>query len=87
MCLTKQSFKLKHTFQKTTVKTIYQPGKRIRRRKTNQNVQDAHEAIRPTYIDRDPESVKEYLSRDEYRLYKLIWSRFLASQWLLQSLK
>lgn len=55
-------------------------GKASTKKKTNQNVQDAHEAIRPTYIDRDPESVKEYLSRDEYRLYKLIWSRFLASQ-------
>lgn len=55
-------------------------GKVSAKKKSNQNVQDAHEAIRPTYIDRDPESVKEYLSRDEYRLYKLIWSRFLASQ-------
>ena len=55
-------------------------GKVSTKKKGNQNVQDAHEAIRPTYIDRDPESVKEYLSKDEYRLYKLIWSRFLASQ-------
>ncbi|MEE0433953.1 MAG: type I DNA topoisomerase [Peptococcaceae bacterium] len=46
----------------------------------NQKVQDAHEAIRPTYIDRDPESVRQYLSNDEYKLYKLIWSRFIASQ-------
>lgn len=55
-------------------------GKVSAKKKAAQNVQDAHEAIRPTYIDRDPESVKEYLSKDEYRLYKLIWSRFLASQ-------
>ncbi|WP_073239353.1 type I DNA topoisomerase [Desulforamulus putei] len=43
-------------------------------------VQDAHEAIRPTSVYRDPESVKEFLTNDQYKLYKLIWSRFLASQ-------
>lgn len=43
-------------------------------------IQDAHEAIRPTSIDREPEVVKKYLTSDQYRLYKLIWSRFLASQ-------
>lgn len=43
-------------------------------------VQDAHEAIRPTAASRDPEYVKEYLSRDEFRLYELIWKRFIASQ-------
>lgn len=43
-------------------------------------VQDAHEAIRPTYIDIAPYSIKESLSRDEYRLYSLIWRRFLASR-------
>lgn len=42
--------------------------------------QDAHEAIRPTSAMRDPESVKEFTSRDQYRLYKLIWDRFMASQ-------
>lgn len=42
--------------------------------------QDAHEAIRPTSTMRDPESVKEFASRDQYRLYKLIWDRFMASQ-------
>lgn len=44
------------------------------------NVQDAHEAIRPTSVYRTPSSVKEFLSRDQYRLYKLIWDRFIASQ-------
>jgi DNA topoisomerase-1 len=48
--------------------------------KTNRRAQDAHEAIRPTSINRDPESVKPYLSRDQFRLYRLIWERFLASQ-------
>lgn len=43
-------------------------------------IQDAHEAIRPTYIDYMPSEIKEYLSRDQYRLYNLIWNRFIASQ-------
>lgn len=42
--------------------------------------QDAHEAIRPTSIYRTPKEMKSYLTRDQYRLYKLIWERFLASQ-------
>ncbi len=42
--------------------------------------QDAHEAIRPTYFDLDPESIKKYLTNDQYKLYSLIWKRFLASQ-------
>jgi len=46
----------------------------------NTNAQDAHEAIRPTSVARTPEEVKPYLSRDQYRLYKLIWERFVASQ-------
>ncbi|KUG03579.1 dna topoisomerase i [hydrocarbon metagenome] len=48
--------------------------------KSRKSAQDAHEAIRPTSISRTPQSVKEYLSRDQYRLYKLIWDRFIASQ-------
>jgi len=42
--------------------------------------QEAHEAIRPTSVFREPERVKQYLSRDQYRLYQLVWRRFLASQ-------
>jgi len=42
--------------------------------------QDAHEAIRPTSVNRHPELIKEFLSKDQYRLYKLIWERFIASQ-------
>lgn len=42
--------------------------------------QEAHEAIRPTSVIRRPESVKPYLSRDQFRLYELVWNRFLASQ-------
>lgn len=44
------------------------------------NVQDAHEAIRPSYPDKTPESIKKYLTNEQYRLYKLIWSRFMSSQ-------
>lgn len=44
------------------------------------NVQDAHEAIRPSYIDKTPDSIKQYLTSEQYRLYKLIWARFIASQ-------
>ena len=44
------------------------------------NAQDAHEAIRPTYIENTPDSVKQYLTNDQYKLYKLIYTRFLASQ-------
>jgi DNA topoisomerase-1 len=48
--------------------------------RSKKDAQDAHEAIRPTYLDRDPESIKRYLSKDEYALYKLVWNRFVASQ-------
>lgn len=47
--------------------------------KAKENVQDAHECIRPTDVTRTPESIKDSLSRDEYRLYSLIWKRFVAS--------
>ena len=49
-------------------------------KKSNKNIQDAHEGIRPTNIDFTPDSIKEYLSNDQYKLYKLIWERFLASR-------
>ncbi|UOR12735.1 type I DNA topoisomerase [Halobacillus amylolyticus] len=48
--------------------------------KKQEGAQDAHEAIRPTSAARDPKSMKKALSRDQHRLYKLIWDRFLASQ-------
>jgi len=48
--------------------------------KKTQNTQDAHEAIRPSYIDKTPESIKKYLTNEQYRLYKLIWDRFMSSQ-------
>ena len=49
-------------------------------KKNSKKIQDAHEAIRPSYVDLTPAQVKESLSRDQFRLYQLIWKRFLASQ-------
>ncbi len=48
--------------------------------RNKKGAQDAHEAIRPTAVERTPESVRAFLSPDEFRLYKLIWQRFVASQ-------
>lgn len=48
--------------------------------KSNKKIQDAHEAIRPTYVEFTPDSIKDSLSRDQYRLYSLIWKRFVASR-------
>lgn len=48
--------------------------------KSKRNAQDAHEAIRPTLASRTPESIKESLTKEQFKLYKLIWERFIASQ-------
>ena len=48
--------------------------------KTNKEAQDAHEAIRPTYIDVNPGDIKDVITKDQYKLYKLIYNRFMASQ-------
>ena len=50
------------------------------RHPSKKGAQDAHEAIRPSAVERDPESLKPYLAEDEYKIYKLIWQRFVASQ-------
>ncbi len=47
---------------------------------SKKETQDAHEGIRPTYVIKSPESIKEYLSKEQYKLYKLIWDRFVGSQ-------
>lgn len=57
----------------------YLPSK-PRKFATAKSAQEAHEAIRPTAVFKDPANVKDFLTRDQYRLYKLIWERFLASQ-------
>ena len=49
-------------------------------KKETKKIQDAHEAIRPTYVDLTPAMVKDSLSRDQFRLYQLIWKRFVASR-------
>ncbi|MBR5303578.1 MAG: type I DNA topoisomerase [Candidatus Gastranaerophilales bacterium] len=58
----------------------YYPEKPNVYAKKKQNTQDAHEAIRPSYIEKTPESIKKYLTAEQYKLYKLIWDRFVASQ-------
>ena len=49
-------------------------------KQSKKKIQDAHEAIRPTDISRTPQAIKESLSRDQFRLYQLIWKRFVASR-------
>ena len=53
---------------------FYSPGKRT---------QDAHEAIRPTYVENTPESLKKYLTKEQYKLYAAIWERFVSSQMIM----
>ena len=57
----------------------YLPAEAIRYR-SKKDAQDAHEAIRPTSVERSPESLKRFLGGDEYKLYRLVWQRFVASQ-------
>ena len=78
------SIRLSDDFTSSTYKFIEENyGKEyvgyIKKSKKVENVQDAHEAIRPTSIYRTPESVKKYLTNDEYKLYKMIYFRALAS--------
>jgi DNA topoisomerase-1 len=58
----------------------FHPTKPPQYQTRTKGAQEAHEAIRPTSVMREPEQVKEYLSRDQFRLYQLIWQRFVASQ-------
>ena len=78
------SVRLSDEFVKPTFKHIEEKyGKEyigyIKKSKKTENVQDAHEAIRPTSILREPDSIKKYLTSDEYKLYNLIYKRTLAS--------
>lgn len=52
----------------------------VKKSSDNKIIQDAHEAIRPTDVTRTPAAVKEFLSRDQFRLYQLVWKRFIASR-------
>ncbi|RUM42338.1 MAG: type I DNA topoisomerase [Desulfurobacterium sp.] len=68
-------------FIKEEIGSEYLPKtKRSYEARTPKSAQDAHEAIRPTSVYRTPESVKEYLTPEQYKLYDLIWRRFVASQ-------
>ncbi len=58
----------------------YIPKKPPKYKTRTQSAQEAHEAIRPTSVMRKPKVIKKYLSRDQFRLYRLIWQRFVASQ-------
>jgi DNA topoisomerase I len=58
----------------------YLPDKTPIYKTRSKSAQEAHEAIRPTSVDRTPASLKAHLSKDQFRLYKLIWERFVASQ-------
>ena len=78
------SIRLSDEFVKPTMKYIEEKyGKKyvgyVKQAKKKDNVQDAHEAIRPTSVLREPLKVKEYLSNDEFKLYSLIYKRTLAS--------
>lgn len=68
---------------KEYIKTTYGDSfveKEANGKNSGKKIQDAHEAIRPTYIDLTPTIVKDSLSRDQFRLYQLIWKRFIASR-------
>lgn len=69
-----------HTYIKEKFGEKYLGEKKINSKSKKVNIQDAHEAIRPTNINYHPIEVKEYLSKDQYRLYNIIWNRFIASQ-------
>ncbi|MFN2146211.1 MAG: type I DNA topoisomerase, partial [Anaerolineales bacterium] len=56
------------------------PEKPPKHKNTDKGAQEAHEAIRPTSVNRTPKEMKDYLTRDQYRLYQMIWQRFVASQ-------
>jgi DNA topoisomerase-1 len=67
------------SYIQSNVGSEYLPGK-AQVYRSKKGAQDAHEAIRPTSVVRTPEDIKKYLSKDQLRLYGLIWQRFLASQ-------
>lgn len=68
------------TYIGQTFDAAYLPEAPVQYSKKAENTQDAHEAIRPVDVSRTPESVEKFLDRDQYRLYALIWRRFVASQ-------
>ncbi len=65
---------------KTTFGEKYLPEKPFYYKRKSATAQEAHEAIRPTSVDMSPEKIKKFLTEEQYKLYSLIWSRFVASQ-------
>jgi len=70
---------IKKHFGKEYLKYFSSSKKKIKKTTSNK-IQDAHESIRPTSVSNDPESVADYLDKDQYKLYKLIWNKFVASR-------
>lgn len=58
----------------------YRASKDEGKKKTKNKIQDAHESIRPTSVNHEPEAISEFLDKDQFKLYKLIWSKFVASR-------
>ena len=77
--LSDEALQMARTFIQQHYAPDYLPDK-PRRYKTRSDAQDAHEAIRPTDVNRTPETVRPYLTPEQYRLYELIWKRFIACQ-------
>ena len=77
---TRISEEARTTAKKHIVETYGEKYYENRYYKTNKDSQDAHEGIRPTYSDIEPETLKNVLTKDQYKLYKLIYNRFMASQ-------
>jgi DNA topoisomerase I len=73
------AFAAARDYIRSTFGEPYLPAEAIRY-KSKKGAQDAHEAIRPTAVERTPDSMRAYLGADEFKLYKLIWQRFVASQ-------
>lgn len=78
--VSEQSQKEARAYVHETFGKEYTPDKPPKYKTKSKSAQEAHEAIRPTSVMRPPNVMKQYLSRDQFRLYKLIWERFVASQ-------
>ena len=77
---TRISDEARKSAEKYIVKTYGKEYYKNRFYRTSKDAQDAHEAIRPTYIELEPEKIKDSLTSDQYKLYRLIYNRFIASQ-------
>ena len=78
--LSDQALKMAREFIKSNFGSKYTPEKTKIYKTRSKTAQEAHEAIRPTQIDNQPEKIKQYLDNKQYKLYDLIWRRFVSSQ-------